>query len=470
MKKLGALLLLSTALWSCNSSTTEVVTDPPLGDIQINGLTSVFNASEGHVLEQANGTTITIGQDVFETTDGSPYDGMVSISFDEFHTPGDIIASGIPMRYDSAGVQMGAFTSAGMFSIEFNTIEGEKLLIKEGETVRVDLASNVTDPNFKFYELVAEKGIATGQIVTPGSEQSSFTGSGNKNNWVYRGISPKPEVNLKKLAISKELAALPTEPTTPEEQLDDAYKIALEVDLSSYPELAGFEGVIWQYTGDKNTAEDPESNKWIYRTNWTNISLENNNGEYSIALKSSKKKFTTPVKPVFDKRDIKKAERNYQRLLKGYASTKKKREKLEERMARQAAVTRAIFVSSGGLFNCDVIPRLASSVVPINAIYSCKGQPNPPKTVYVVSQINAGGSHVTLRHDPSQYGTISLYPTCKNLVLATYSDGTVATLPAEVLTELIKANSPDESTLQLNVVANDLRSAQELNDLILKQL
>jgi hypothetical protein len=470
MKKLGALLILSTALWSCNTSTLEVITDPPLGDVQINGLTSTFMASEGHVVEQPNGTTITIGQDIFETTDGNPYVGMVSISFDEFHTPGDIIASGIPMRYDSAGVQMGAFTSAGMFSIEFNTIEGEKLLIKEGETVRVDLASNVTDPDFKFYELIAEKGIATGQIVTPGSEQASFTGSGNKNNWVYRGISPKPELNPKKLAISKEIDALPTEPNAPEEQLDDAYKIALEVDLSSYPELAGFEGVIWQYTGEKNSSEDPESNKWIYRTNWTNISLENTNGEYSIALKSKKKTFNTPVKPVFDKRDIKKAERNYQRLLKGYASTKKKREKLEERMARQAAVTRAIFVSSGGLYNCDVIPRLASSVIPINASYTCTGQSNAPKTVYVVSQINAGGSHVTLRHDPSQYGTISIYPTCKNLVLATYADGTVATLSAERLTELVQANNAEENTLELNVVASDIRSAQELNDIIIKQL
>lgn len=139
-------------------------------------------------------------------------------------------------------------------------------------------------------------------------------------------------------------------------------------------------------------------------------------------------------------------------------------------MARQAAVVRAIFVSSGGLYNCDIIPRLTASTVSIKAKYSCKGQSELPKTVYVVSQINPNGSHVTLRHDAEQYGEIAVYSSCKNLVLAIYNDGSVAALPQDNLEGLMATNSTEGNILELETIASNIKSAGELDELIKERL
>lgn len=111
----------------------------------------VLNASEEKTIELENGTSISIPANSFVDANGKMVSGEVNFQYREFHTAADIIASGIPMVYDSAGIKI-QFESAGMF--EINAKQGDKqVYIANGKNLQVSMASFKAGNNFNFYAL-----------------------------------------------------------------------------------------------------------------------------------------------------------------------------------------------------------------------------------------------------------------------------------------------------------------------------
>jgi hypothetical protein len=114
------------------------------------------NAATGGVVEYPSGTKIMIPSNAFVDAGGNAVKGDVTIDYREFRDPIDILVSGIPMVYDSAGAK-GDFESAGMFEINAS-VNGKEVFLAPGKKVDVEFAVVDTASSFNFYRLDPEKG------------------------------------------------------------------------------------------------------------------------------------------------------------------------------------------------------------------------------------------------------------------------------------------------------------------------
>lgn len=126
----------------------------PCDGVNIPFVSNSVDAGDGGVLE-FNGSTITIPPNAFVHCEGGDVEGDVDIRFRDFHDNVDVLLSGIPMKYDSAGTQYN-FETAGMFELR-GSQNGEELCIKDGKQVLVDLKSTYGD-GFNNYLLDIETG------------------------------------------------------------------------------------------------------------------------------------------------------------------------------------------------------------------------------------------------------------------------------------------------------------------------
>jgi hypothetical protein len=155
---------------------------PPVPGVNVGHECFEFDAEEGTILSLANGTRIVIPPSSLEDMDGKPVTGLVSLAYREFHDATDILVSGIPMGYDSAGVSH-QLETAGMFEMEASQ-NGHPVFLQEGSQAQVNLASFTGGNDYNFYYLDKEK-----------------------RNWQYEG-QRDPEVNYEKVARMERVSIL----------------------------------------------------------------------------------------------------------------------------------------------------------------------------------------------------------------------------------------------------------------------
>lgn len=163
-------ILVATALIfaACKSTTTEEITDienptetistvvQPINDLQNPASIFTIVSDIESKIELPNGGSIEVPAGAFVDKDGKGVSGKVDVEWAEFHSLTDIMLSGIPMKYDSAGVEYN-FVSGGMFTINAKQ-SGENIFVKEGENLKVNLASMDDTPCYNFYQLDEKTG------------------------------------------------------------------------------------------------------------------------------------------------------------------------------------------------------------------------------------------------------------------------------------------------------------------------
>ena len=118
--------------------------------------TYTVSATEADTIFAPTGSTILFEPNSFVDADGNAIKVDVKVKWQEFHSLGDIIASGIPMKYDSAGVAHD-LESGGMFTISASH-KGKPAEVAPGKSVEVNLASMQDTPCYNFYELDEKSG------------------------------------------------------------------------------------------------------------------------------------------------------------------------------------------------------------------------------------------------------------------------------------------------------------------------
>lgn len=184
-------LLLFLSLLGCKEPQMMVENLPPLINPPIPEMDPLFDvqtisAEEGAILRYETGSVVVIPPAALVDREGNPVAGNVEISFREFHDAADILLSGIPMDYDSAGVKQ-QFQTAGMFELRAHQ-NGEALFLEKGSMAQVKLASNETEDNYNFYRLNEEA-----------------------RGWQYEG-QRSPEVNSNVLEIRNKIDELEAVP------------------------------------------------------------------------------------------------------------------------------------------------------------------------------------------------------------------------------------------------------------------
>ena len=78
---------------------------PPISKLNVPYTSYKVKAEQGATIKHKSNSKIIIPKKAFVDKQGQDIVGEVEIKYREFHNQADIIASGIPMNYDSAGVQ-----------------------------------------------------------------------------------------------------------------------------------------------------------------------------------------------------------------------------------------------------------------------------------------------------------------------------------------------------------------------------
>ena len=123
----------------------------PFKNIQISGNEYVIKADRDTTVTCSSGTRIIVPKNAFTDSTGARISGEVNLLYREFKNPLEIYLAGIPMLYDSLGVEQ-VLVSAGMF--EMNAYSEGKTLFPDPENrIRVEMTSFDPSSRFNVYKL-----------------------------------------------------------------------------------------------------------------------------------------------------------------------------------------------------------------------------------------------------------------------------------------------------------------------------
>ncbi len=127
-----------------------------------------IDPNKDNTLQTAYGGEVKIPANSIVDATGKPISGEVDIQWKEYHTLTDILFSGIPMKYDSAGMYRD-LVSGGMFSINAFK-DGENLAVADGKSIDVKLGSISDTPCYNFYEMDTTTGVWTYETTAVGEK------------------------------------------------------------------------------------------------------------------------------------------------------------------------------------------------------------------------------------------------------------------------------------------------------------
>lgn len=123
--------------------------NPPIKGIDVARKYYNINPSIENVLVYSSGTKIFIPANAFVDKEGNSITENVKIAYREFRDQVDILVSGIPMKYDSAG-SVNDFESAGMFEM-FASVGKDPVELAKGKNIDLNFASTSVDSTYNFY-------------------------------------------------------------------------------------------------------------------------------------------------------------------------------------------------------------------------------------------------------------------------------------------------------------------------------
>jgi hypothetical protein len=161
---------------------------PPISGLDIFKNVYSTNSKTGGLIEYPSGTKILIPGNAFVDANGNAVNGNVTIDYREFRDPVDILVSGIPMVYDSAG-QKGDFQSEGMFELNAS-VNGKEVFLAPGKKVDLEFSVVDTASTYNFYRLDPNAGWVyqntTGKVETKDVPVTApTTRSAGNSNLVY---------------------------------------------------------------------------------------------------------------------------------------------------------------------------------------------------------------------------------------------------------------------------------------------
>jgi len=410
---------------------------PPIANVDVAFQNQNIDATKVQTLNYADGTSINIPADAFVDENGQPVK-EVQFQYRSIKTPGEIIASGVPMSYDSAGVRYN-FQTAGMFEIQAFS-NGKKVMLKNGKALNVNMASN-QDGDYNFYQFDQKSGA-----------------------WNYQGNAPK-QINEARKSLLAKLPKQVRKPVEPMKFYADKDKVLdLDVDYAQFADLKEYKGILWK-CADTDNRKIADS---LLKHAWTKTNLEASNIEkniYKITLESKGRKGEFLVSPVL-------TGRNYTKALTIYTSQMREYENIQKEIARaeaQAEFSRNYAVRTMGLCNWDCVYR-DPQLVWINAKYEIDALKNIVNNS--IELFHVSGENVIVKYTTQSLDKFSFNPNRKNTLFAILPENRVAVFTNEDFKKISPSTNPNKSadyTFAMKVADKPVSDVQNIDD-ILKQV
>lgn len=309
--------------------------NPPSKEHDIPMESYFVNADKGGEITTKSGNKINVLPKSFRDENGNLISGQVELQFREISNPIEMMISGIPMHYDSAGIEM-VLLSDGM--IELHGFQnGKRLEIIPDKALTVSIQSENSDTKFNSYFLneANNNWEYTGkpEIIV---EESNITESGDHHPKTIEKVDlVKLETDVKIAQANYEEAIQQTkylEKQAPQPPVNNGNKdrqFMLDVNPKEFPELSGYQSLVFEVT-----ANDPNFSPSVYQEEWEDISLmENVKGKtYYLTLFKKGAKKTFSVFPVFTGKDYELAKSKFETSFSNYSKELTKRQQNEAKL------------------------------------------------------------------------------------------------------------------------------------------
>lgn len=328
----------------------------PLQKLKINYTSYKINNAKGGEIKHPTSSKIKVPKNTFIDKNGKDIIGDVTIEYREFHDAADIIASGIPMVYDSAGTKYN-LESAGMFDIK-GSQNGEPVFIKPDKNLEVNLAS--TNPENRFNQYYLDTVAENWQYLKKDDKLTSIK-TGNtphKNSTI--NIEPNSKLqNLKnqievvipkkidsvKIVYAKKAEALPKakEPKKINKPTPGRPTFLLEGSYNEFPELVAFDNVIFE-VGPENKNYCKE----MHEITWSDVKVSEGpikGKNYLLTLSYRNRIEKLIVYPTLSGENFDKAEKKYEKKFAEYTALVEKRESDEKRLLAEMEIKQKAYLA-----------------------------------------------------------------------------------------------------------------------------
>lgn len=334
---------------------------PPSKKLNVPYNSYKVNAQKGGELAHHTKSKIKIPKNAFVNKTGHEIVGDVEIQYREFHDQADIIASGIPMQYDSAGTKY-TFESAGMFDVK-GYHNGEEVYLKQGKPITVELASRYTDDKYNQYYL--DTVAHNWQVIKHDSPQlnpepmppaqPAAKQQSQKETQLVKKIEHVPiQIDSVKTVYEKKIVALPApkQPAKPAKSMGRP-QFNLEVDFKDFPELSAFKNSVFEVgTENKNYTKELHNITWSS----ADISQGPQKGKnYLLTLKYKNREEKLIVYPVLTGEDYEKAAAVYEKKFTEYNTLLDKREAEEQKLKDEMAAKQKAYVEQEKKLSAELL-------------------------------------------------------------------------------------------------------------------
>ena len=285
----------------------------PIKGLEIKPLIVEVPANKASTIELENGGSIEFPKNAFIDEKGQVISGDVEVKWKEYHSLTDIMFSGIPMVYDSAGSDFN-LVSGGMFTISASQ-SGEEVNLAPGKKAKVNLSSINSQEQFNFYELNEETGA-----------------------WNYE-LTAKAEI---KDDLEKGVKPVKGD--------DDFSMIDIELDMREFPELDSKDVLCWKTKHKLKTKDENH-----LKLNSAKIKLNKKKGEFVLEYPERLKLKPLEVLP-YTMEDALSIQRAESKAFDNQVSNLMQFQKND----REGKVIRNISIDNFGTYNWDCVHRWAN--------------------------------------------------------------------------------------------------------------
>ena len=475
---LSAVLFASTAAilyFSAPKKMEQPTTAQLLTIAMITPAAEQLTVANNSVIETANGSLLVIDENSFVDQNGKVIKGAVDLSFKEYHNPLDQIISGIPMTYDSAGVQY-HFESAGMF--EINAVD-QNVKINPDAPLRVILNSQKNGTHYNLYAYNKEKKNwdFISKDNTPADHNRAKALKNLHDEFAAKTTSAQTECSA---VQSFKTRIECTKPIVPKEEDQNKFRVSIEVDATEIPELASFQNLKFEVLPSTNFDARKANIIWDYAT------VKKEKEKYILSFFKGATHYEVEGVPVYGEKNYSVEKRKFDFGISAYnrrmdsitkaltektivlEAAKKKTEEIiaiqvkekplyavDEKVVGDAEhnVLRAFSVSKFGTYNCDC-PQLLPTEQIVKACFKTKENNITLNQVYLVERNQK--KMFTIYN--SYFKTFPFNPKNSNLIISVDSIGQVYYF--DNFSDIKTADN--EYAFKMNPVNNGLRTVAEI--------
>jgi hypothetical protein len=382
----------------------------------------IFDPKDKQDFTLSTGSTITIPASCFVNQNGNTISSKVHLTFKEIHSLAEIIASGIPMRYDSAGVTH-HFQTAGMFEIQ-GISDSKEIFIAKNKKIQIAIASNKKGNDYNFYHFNKRKQtrqVSEASLIQINTTVTSTTilNKSIKGNWVYtktEGTATNQEKIKREKELKKEKLELQNQrPIHSTERGSDA--LVFDLTVNNINNLNQFRNLMWQFVHPETEHLNLFSQKWK-RIELTETSAF---GKYNLKLEKKEQTITTLVSPVLYGKELEEFSQILKKNQGHFKIQEQQLETKEQQINKMGNVLRNAQVKAFGVYNWDKLlhiieketiykkPLMAINNKTISDFYMVYGGQNETVIHYTAMNINEFfffkplPSSIIIIHDTEMY-------------------------------------------------------------------